>query len=1728
MFGMQGFTPKRSQARFQKATNDLLFRQKAANVFKPTDDDVAPTPVVPSASLEAVGASVQDRAPSSSSQLAAIQEPPAVQPPTPTPAAQPPTPPKPAAPAPPSSKPQTPAPPTPKAPAPSRSPRKEPSNEENSGDPLSVIVPESASSQDLSMTNRSSQSSLSTARRSNGFGHLSRESSKKPGKKGKKRTNRRPKTHQMNEEEIVAAFLGVEVGHLVNDNEEEVVGERPAPPPKVLVKDGFMVDVQRLSEGSGIRFGEAEGQTWKVVLNNKLSLKQAIMKIGAHFGLFEGERAYGGQTDKSIIWESPRLVLWWIQPFCDSRIMSHEIDKIALTTEEEWQAALADKPWSDEIWVQNAIEFLKHKMSPTNDNMNLVPALNQEGAHGLYEISVDTKWHHQFTEEVMSCLMRGMESPATEARFAACACLWHLLRTPAQRKIMVALGAVERLVALTLLIPNLSRESRKKKQSAVVPRDVQRRLQAAACGVLCSLLLTDTNARKRFLKPHCLGWPARSLSGCRSDGRRHAAGGICVGGQMGIVSAAGAWRALTSLAYVQSEQEATSMLAEVQKLGKKQIRWSMAEMIVPEMAAGTILCLLNAVGQEAVDGLAKVSGLHTLSAILSSSSPQVWRYVTATLLIFAQDERLLHFRALSPENFTDVYQRLLAWMKRRHQGHRLRGIVKEAALDMSIVLRAMNTVDAGTPGRITKEMLGDFIHVVNECGLNPNDAMERGLAVALSASLVMLCGRPTYSEHLMQARADLALLRLYSAGISLVRERVTGSFGQLATFIAPPSRASLDHAVLSGRHRLPLIESGALGKVVETAHLEPDNPVLQEVSAATIMLLSTQAGVQPEVQMKGLVKVMQRAPEGRPGAGHAACASAAMWCAARHPANCTGLVRMGAVDVMVATLNKLVEPLQQSPNGTMVAAHHFGVAALWLLLAHLLDHPEDWPQEDPQGEQQPEAGAAPAAQEEHSAGGFMGPKAQESSVAVYHLLLVLLDVELGAGERGSKRAGGVGPGPSGEHREATGAPPAQGWEKLRRQFVSLQCCVCMAAFSLATKSHRANAELMRMGLALTLVRIVEDEHAAPQTRATAITALQGLASKGSVNNLLVMQIQEGTLERLLCILIQSDVPSVQERGAKGCAHMAARSEKSQVALAKCGAIPGLLRLVAHPETPEGTLCLALLALLNLSGLYDNQVPIARKGLQLLLQYNKVGAWSEKVVLLTSAILSNVSSHASNRSLLYKAELREKRHMAGMLAAMAAGGPQQAGLQGNPYALNARPSTAPEGPLGDGTNLPVANPGGAAARYPRDAERPLSASQALFMGLPTSLEARERLLMQTRPMSRASSHALTQNSPPPGQNPDDFIQWMHTASERDREWEFINGTATEVRTSQPDLFHLMCGPVSNIWRSIRCDSHTLELSNPVKPPRIPSPPRDRWKPRVREVVMEEFDMADAEGTAAARMAAATAKSGNGAEGSSLPAMHVKKGGSSHSGCNHSGKPVQSRSGWGDGDKGGEKSAGSWRAAEKGGARPATEQGCRAQRGPSGRPPSAPAASSEEVPPRAEGADPGRGRLPFRWNGKNSVEIKMGRPTATERNTIKFWDPPFALGADVYTKDPERMDIFQHVPGAVSCSGLYKHMQLPDGSHVHVFEHKKRTIDEVPVAWDDAPDPPVTMPQALLYSLPDYPFISRLNALSAADIESHGPPPSVCPHVSSSCPLPPPPPAPCRPCCYNRGRIKLLRC
>mmetsp|Transcript_48297 Transcript_48297/g.92369 ORF Transcript_48297/g.92369 Transcript_48297/m.92369 type:complete len:1381 (+) Transcript_48297:2-4144(+) len=679
-------------------------------------------------------------------------------------------------------------------------------------------------------------------------------------------------------------------------------------------------------------------------------------------------------------------------------------------------------------------------------------------------------------------------------------------------------------------------------------------------------------------------------------------------------------------------------------------------------------------------------------------------------------------------------------------------------------------------------------------------------------------------------------------------------------------------------------------------------------------------------------------------------------------------------------------------------------------------------------------------------------------------------------------------------------------DSLEQQTEEVRNLSLMSLYSMATVVPEAYQALMELGTANALMQLSQDAATTTSTRATAITVLQGLASRGDVRalatNLVLMRLPEGVLEEMHTTLLFCHEPVLQERGAKGCAHLSLLTP-SQVVLQRCGAIEGLIGLLKcsfhsnqdRSTCPEQTLILALVALLNLSLNPENQVMMARLGLAVLIRLNKDGPWSREVVLLSSGILNNLAQHPSNRTILYKKELQEKAQAAEAAVAMGEDGP----LDGMKYMhLTSRPSTAPLPPSEIAERSPPFGPPFQAHHF---FERPFSpgsfssqASNALTSDdRPSTMHARRPAKLETLG-SRV------------------FDNWISSASldaasdngNQARGTLLASGGVQSCKEPVPNLRHYLKGPLKGIWQDIEVNSHEFGLREAGRSR------AGRWAPSLREAVCAappntlKIEVSDLVGVMNAKQLASVAALST-AEGAQLAGL----------------PPPTPSAGCGD------------LSQMEGPAPPPISELFHTH--PSRRrlresaeeelktATPAPAAAQRDTDMiRAHLTAAQRFRLVGRFFlrpenrrkmrkieleeaqaaanfsvsafDKDLVSIKMGK--ARGRNNIVFKDRTDTQ------RQVERLDMFRHVPGCRSCQGLFQHLLLPDGTQVHCFEHAKKMVDEVKLDWDAAGGPPTTLAQALLHQLPRYDFTRQLKPLIADRFV--GPPVFQPKPVSATCP------------------------
>ncbi|KAL0031473.1 hypothetical protein WJX77_002181 [Trebouxia sp. C0004] len=210
----------------------------------------------------------------------------------------------------------------------------------------------------------------------------------------------------------------------------------------------------------------------------------------------------------TICWGN-KLSLLVSTPFYDPRLPANANDpdldfsqaQIELNTEADWQKFTADQPWSPTTRRHNIGFLLKAKLL-TGD-----AALQLEGAHGMWELSVNKAHHADMVEDLLEALLVQLACPDLQVVQAAAAAVWGCATSSRTRHLLTEIGAVEALLSmlqktLTMDPPasgDVADASVGQDASSASPQQSERdQLQGFLLGAL-SVLLVDGACRAPLL-----------------------------------------------------------------------------------------------------------------------------------------------------------------------------------------------------------------------------------------------------------------------------------------------------------------------------------------------------------------------------------------------------------------------------------------------------------------------------------------------------------------------------------------------------------------------------------------------------------------------------------------------------------------------------------------------------------------------------------------------------------------------------------------------------------------------------------------------------------------------------------------------------------------------------------------------------------------------------------------------------------------------------------------------------------------------------------------------------------------------------------------------------------------------------------------------------------------------------------------------------------------------------
>ncbi|KAL3152292.1 hypothetical protein ABBQ32_001363 [Trebouxia sp. C0010 RCD-2024] len=172
------------------------------------------------------------------------------------------------------------------------------------------------------------------------------------------------------------------------------------------------------------------------------------------------DESTGKRTIKTstICWGN-KLSLLVSTPFYDPRLPANPNDpdldfsqaQTELNTEADWQKFTADQPWSPTVRRRKVGFLLRAKL------LAGVTQLQLEGAHGVWELSVNKVHHADMVEELLEALVAQLANSDLQVVQAAAAAVWGCAISSRTRHLLTEIGAVEAL--LTMLQTSLAMDT---------------------------------------------------------------------------------------------------------------------------------------------------------------------------------------------------------------------------------------------------------------------------------------------------------------------------------------------------------------------------------------------------------------------------------------------------------------------------------------------------------------------------------------------------------------------------------------------------------------------------------------------------------------------------------------------------------------------------------------------------------------------------------------------------------------------------------------------------------------------------------------------------------------------------------------------------------------------------------------------------------------------------------------------------------------------------------------------------------------------------------------------------------------------------------------------------------------------------------------------------------------------------------------------------------------------
>ena len=207
-------------------------------------------------------------------------------------------------------------------------------------------------------------------------------------------------------------------------------------------------------------------------------------------------------------------------------------------------------------------------------------------------------------------------------------------------------------------------------------------------------------------------------------------------------------------------------------------------------------------------------------------------------------------------------------------------------------------------------------------------------------------------------------------------------------------------------------------------------------------------------------------------------------------------------------------------------------------------------------------------------------------------------------------------------------------------------CAVSTSSTFAIEKNRTHMLQMLLGMELPLLlkARIYDTTQAVELRALCMNVFEILATSKCIAKEVTKQAGvDNVLERYYLYLLQQNVSLLQISGAKGLSRISLLPNKKAI-IYQIGAVRQIVKTLTESKDPD-VLSKCAHCLMNITAESSMQItPAAQKSIPIIIQH-AIQPVSKELHMFTVRVLSNLSRHGKNRSLLYREELRWKAKFA---------------------------------------------------------------------------------------------------------------------------------------------------------------------------------------------------------------------------------------------------------------------------------------------------------------------------------------------------------------------------------------------------------------------------------------------------------------------------------------------------